>query len=153
MTVAPGQEAPDFELTSQDREKVRLSSFRGEKPVVLVFFPFAATSVCEGELCQLRDDIADFEAAGAQLLAISCDSQPTQKLWADKNGWNFPVLSDFWPHGQVARRYGAFDEARGCPTRATFVIDRDGRVADTFSSPGLRTPRERGRYEEALARL
>src|SRR3954451_20042492 len=108
MAVEIGQQAPDFELRDQSGNEVSLSSFRGSKAVALVFYPFTFTGVCEGELCQLRDDITDFDAAGVQVLAVSCDSRHAQKVWAEEKGYNFPVLSDFWPHGEVARAYGVF---------------------------------------------
>ena len=88
-----------------------------------------------------------------QVLAISCDSPFAQKQWAEQKGWTFPVLSDFWPHGEAARAYGVFDEALGCATRGTFLVDREGKVADMFASEGLGTPREKGRYTEAVAKL
>ena len=87
------------------------------------------------------------------MLACSCDSQFAQKQWAAQQGYQFPVLSDFWPHGEVAKAYGVFDETRGCAIRATFVIDKDGVVVDTFQTPDLGTAREKSRYEEALAKL
>ena len=148
-----GQEAPDFTLKDQDGNDVTLSSFRGKQNVVVVFYPFTFTGVCEGELCSLRDDLSEFNAVKAQVLAISCDSRHSQKQWAEKQGFNFPVLSDFWPHGEVARAYGVFNEQLGCANRATFVIDADGKVVDTFASPNLGTPRERAAYEAALAKL
>jgi peroxiredoxin len=148
-----GQEAPDFELPSQNGEKVSLSQFRGHKPVVLVFYPFTFTKVCEGELCAIRDDLTPFEAGGAQVLAISCDSAPSQKVWADQQGWTFPVLSDFWPHGEVARAYGVFNEQLGCPMRGTVVIDKAGTIVDAFESGGLREARSTERYAEAMSKL
>ena len=102
-----------------------LSSFRGDEAVALVFYPFTFTGVCEGELCQLRDDLGDFESAGVQVLAVSCDSVPAQKVWAEQKGWTFPVLSDFWPHGEVARAYGVFNDSRGL-RHAGHVPDRQG---------------------------
>ena len=153
MPIETGDEAPDFELKDQGGNPVRLSSFRGGKAVALVFYPFTFTGVCEGELCALRDDVAEYEAAGVQLLAISCDSVPAQKVWAEQKGWTFPVLSDFWPHGEVARAYGVFNEALGCANRATFLVGSDGTVVDTFSTDSLGTPREKSRYDEALAKL
>ena len=153
MSVAVGQDAPDFTLKDQDGNDVTLSSFRGKENVVVVFYPFTFTGVCEGELCQLRDDRSDFSAKNAQVIAISCDSRHAQKQWAQAQGFDFPVLSDFWPHGEVARRYGVFNEALGCANRATFVIDKDGKVVDTFASENLGTPRDQGAYEAALARL
>lgn len=153
MTVSTGDTAPEFTLKDTDGDDVTLSSFRGEKAVALVFYPFTFTGVCEGELCALRDDVAEFEAKGVQVLAVSCDSRFAQKRWADEKGWTFPVLSDFWPHGEVARAYGVFDEEKGCAIRATFLVGTDGTVVDTFATDSLGTPREKARYEQALAAL
>lgn len=153
MTAEVGKEAPDFTLKSTIGEPVTLSSFRGEKPVVLVFHPFSFTGVCEGELCSLRDDYTPFEASGAQILVVSCDPAPSQKAWADQQGWTFPVLSDYWPHGEVAKAYGAFNDALGAANRVTVVIDKSGTIIDRFETPDLKTPRTRERYEEAMAKL
>ncbi len=153
MSVEIGQEAPDFELPSNSGDKVKLSSFRGDKGVVLVFYPFTFTGVCQGELCGLRDDLSRYESAGVQVLALSCDSRHAQAKWAEEQGYGFPVLSDFWPHGEVARAYGVFNEALGCAERGTFVIGPDGVVVDAFRTDSLGTARERERYEEALQKL
>lgn len=153
MAVEIGQDAPDFELKDQQGQPVRLSSFEGQKAVALVFYPFTFTGVCEGELCQLRDDFPDFERAGLQVLAVSCDSRHSQKQWAEQKGYQFPVLSDFWPHGEVARAYSVFNETLGCANRATFVIDLDGKVVDVFMTPDLATARAPERYTEAIAKL
>ena len=153
MPVAVGTEAPDFELPASTGDKVTLSSFRGEKNVVIVFYPFTFTGVCRGELCELRDDLTSFESAGVQVLAISCDSVHAQRKWAEEEGFGFPVLSDFWPHGEVARAYGVFNDALGCANRHSFVIDTNGIVVATFASADLRTPRQRAEYESALAKL
>jgi mycoredoxin-dependent peroxiredoxin len=151
--VEVGDEAPDFELRGSTGEHVRLSSFRGDRAVALVFYPYTFTRVCQGELCQLRDDFGEFEEAGVQVLAVSCDAAPSQKRWAEEQGYQFPVLSDFWPHGEVARAYGVFNEALGCPNRATFLVGRDGTVVDVFGTDSIGTARERSRYAEALAKL
>ncbi|MCU1498485.1 MAG: Peroxiredoxin [Acidimicrobiales bacterium] len=153
MAVEAGHPAPLFSLKDQDGNVVSLTDFAGDKAVALVFYPFTFTGVCEGELCQLRDDIADYETAGVQVLAVSCDSVPAQKVWAEQKGWTFPVLSDFWPHGEVARAYGVFNEAVGCANRATFLIGTDGTVRDMFATDSLGTAREKDRYTEALATL
>jgi peroxiredoxin len=153
VPVESGQAAPDFTLKDQDGNEVTLSSFRGSQNVVIVFYPFTFTGVCEGELCALRDDLAEFDAVKAQVLAISCDSRHAQKQWATQQGFTFPVLSDFWPHGEVARAYGVFNEKLGCANRATFVVDTVGKVVDTFASENLGTPRARAEYEAALAKL
>jgi peroxiredoxin len=153
MGIEIGDEAPDFELKDQNGEVVKLSSFRGDKAVALVFYPFTFTGVCEGELCRIRDDFSAFEQASVQVLAISCDSRHAQRVWAEQMGYQFPVLSDFWPHGEVSKAYGVFNEAIGAANRATFLIGKDGKVADTFASPDLGTARPAERYEEALAKL
>ena len=153
MTLAAGTAAPDFTLKDQNGNDVTLSSFRGNQNVVLVFYPFTFTGVCQGELCSLRDDLSDFETADARVLAISCDSRHSQKQWTEQQGFTFPVLSDFWPHGEVARAYGVFNDQLGAANRATFVIDKQGTIADVFESPNLATPREKAAYEAALARL
>ena len=128
MSVEIGDEAPDFELPDGSRNKVRLSDFRGRKNVVVVFYPMAFTRVCQGELCEIRDSIEDFDSDDVQTLAISCDAAPSLGRWAEEQGYRFPLLSDFWPHGATARAYGVFDEASGLALRGTFVLDRDGRV-------------------------
>jgi peroxiredoxin len=147
-----GQPAPDFTLKGTDGEEHTLSALRGT-PVLLVFYPFTFTGICEGELCRLRDDHAQFTDAGVQVLALSCDAGPSQKQWADAQGWTFPVLSDFWPHGAVAQAYGVFNEERGCANRATVLIGADGTVVDAFATDSLGTAREADRYTEALAKL
>jgi len=153
MPVTVGTTAPDFELPASTGGTVRLSGYRGEKNVVVVFYPFTFTGVCQGELCELRDDLSSFEAAGVEVLAVSCDSVHSQRKWAQEEGFGFPVLSDFWPHGATAQAYGVFNEQLGCANRHTFVIDRDGIVVATFASADLRTPRERSEYQSALATL
>ena len=97
MTIAIGDVAPDFELKDQSGSKVSLSSFKGKKNVVLVFIPFSFTGTCTGELCAIRDDISSFENDNVQVLAVSCDSMHTQKIFAAQEGYTFPVLADFWP--------------------------------------------------------
>jgi peroxiredoxin len=126
MTLTIGQAAPDFELVNQHGEKVSLASFKGEKSVVILFYPFAFSGICTGELCAMRDDLSAFQNDDVQLLAISCDPMHAQRAFAEQEGYKFPVLSDFWPHGAVATAYGVFQEARGCATRGTFVIDKEG---------------------------
>ncbi|MFN8026517.1 MAG: peroxiredoxin [Acidimicrobiia bacterium] len=150
--VAVGDTAPDFTLKNAQGEDVTLSSFRGQ-PVVVVFYPFTFTGVCEGELCEIRDDPSTYERAGAQVLAISCDTRHAQRVWSEQQGYTFPVLSDFWPHGEVAKAYGVFNETLGCAMRGTFVIDKDGKITATFASPDLGTPRSKSEYDAALAAL
>jgi mycoredoxin-dependent peroxiredoxin len=149
---AVGELAPDFELVDQHGTPVRLSSFRGRRNVLLVFYPWSFSGVCTGELCVLRDDLASFQNDDAQLLAVSIDSKYVQRVFADREGFEFPVLADFWPHGQVARRYGVFDDVAGVALRGTFVIDREGIVRWSVlrGIPDARDPQE---YRRVLAEL
>ncbi|MCU0310059.1 MAG: peroxiredoxin [Acidimicrobiales bacterium] len=153
MAIEIGSDAPDFTLKDQSGDEVTLSSFEGRSPVAVVFYPFTFTGVCEGELCTIRDDFGEFEAAGVQVLAVSCDSRFAQAKWAEEMGYTFPVLSDFWPHGAAAKAFGVFNEALGCANRGTFVIDASGTVVDAFESPDLGTARPAERYREAIAKL
>jgi peroxiredoxin len=153
MAIEVGDVAPDFDLKNPDGESVTLAQFRGQSPVLIVFYPFTFTGVCEGELCTLRDDFSAFTDAGVQVLAISCDSKNAQKVWTQQLGIPYPVLSDFWPHGEVAKAYGVFNDALGCANRATFLVGTDGKVIDTFASDSLGVARPADRYEAALAKL
>ncbi|MEU5862785.1 MULTISPECIES: peroxiredoxin [unclassified Nonomuraea] len=139
-----GAMAPDFELQDQHGAPVRLSMFRGEK-VVLVFYPLAFSGICEGELTALRDQPLD-----ARVLAVSVDSVFALRAWSDREGYGFALLSDFWPHGQVAQAYGVFDEAKGLARRGTFVIDGEGVIRWSVISP-ISSARDVADYVKALA--
>ena len=152
MTLSIGTAAPDFELNDQHGNKVSLSSYKGKKNVVLLFIPFAFTGTCTGELCAMRDDLSAFQNDDVELLAVSCDSMFTQRVFAEKEGYNFPVLADFWPHGAVAQAYGIFDEVRGCALRGTFVIDKEGVIRWSVVN-GLGDARSNDDYKAALAAL
>lgn len=123
-----GATAPDFTLRDQDNQPVTLSSYRGTKNVLLVFYPLAFTGTCQGELCRVRDALPQFENDTTATLAISVGPPPTHKVWAAELGYTFPLLSDFWPHGEVSRQYGVFDEEGGFAHRGTFFLDPDGVV-------------------------
>jgi len=152
MTVEVGQEAPDFELQNQFGTPVRLSSYRGEKNVVLVFFPKAFTATCTGELCAIRDENTVFENDDTVVLGISCDTTATLKVFAEQEKYEFTLLSDFWPHGAVTQEYGVFFDKGGFPLRATFIIDRTGVVRwSVVNGPG--DARRTSDYREALAAL
>ncbi len=121
-----GRPVPDFQLKNQHGEDVSLSSFRGVKAVAVMFFPFAFSRTCTGELRDVRDGLPDLPPASVELLTISCDPMYTLRAFADVERLSFSLLSDFWPHGDVARRYGIFDEQHGCALRGTYVVDRHG---------------------------
>jgi mycoredoxin-dependent peroxiredoxin len=147
-----GSEAPDFTLRDQNQQKVSLSDYRDTKDVLLVFFPLAFTGVCQGELDRIRDHLPDFENDTTQTLAISVGPPPTHKIWATENGYTFPVLSDFWPHGAVSQAYGVFNDAAGFANRGTFVVDRSGVIRfSEMKQPG--EPRNQKLWTDALAVL
>ena len=152
MALTIGQAAPDFTLMNQHGESVSLSSFKGKKNVVVIFYPFAFSGICTGELCALRDDLASFENDNSELLAISCDPMYAQKAFAEQEGYKFGVLADFWPHGAAAKAYGVFNEERGCSIRGTFVIDKSG-VLRWQVVNGLGDARNLADYKAALAAL
>lgn len=126
--IAPGTRAPDFVLRDQNNQRVALGSFIGHRRVIVVFFPLAFTGTCEGELGYLRDHLPEFDNETTALVAISVGPPPTHKVWSSLQGFLFPILSDFWPHGAVATDYGVFNPRSGYANRGTFVIDLDGMV-------------------------
>jgi peroxiredoxin len=152
VTIAVGDVAPDFTLRDQAGQKITLSSFRGRRNVVLLFYPLTFTGICQGELCGIRDDLGSFQNDEVQLLAVSVDSTPVHKVWADQQGFNFPLLADFWPHGEVARSYGILDEAKGIALRATFVIDKEGVVRWSVVN-AVPDARDQAEYLKALTAL
>ncbi|MFH9583647.1 peroxiredoxin [Streptomyces luteogriseus] len=152
MAIQVGEKAPDFELKDNHGRAVRLSEFRRRKNVVLLFYPFAFTGVCTGELCELRDNLPQFSDRDTELLAVSNDSIHTLRVFAEQEGLEYPLLSDFWPHGNVSRAYGVFDEDKGCAVRGTFVIDKEGVVRWTVVN-GLPDARDLNDYVKALDSL
>ncbi|MBV9854114.1 MAG: peroxiredoxin [Streptosporangiaceae bacterium] len=152
MAVEVGDRAPDFELKDQHGTPVRLSGFRGAKNVVLVFYPLAFSGVCTSELCAMRDDFPEVNRDDVELLTVSVDSTFTHRAWSDAEHFEFPLLSDFWPHGAVATEYGVFDAERGIATRGTFVIDKDGVVRWKVVHP-VPQARDIADYQKALAEL
>ena len=144
MALNIGDKAPDFKLKNHNLEEVSLSDYKGKKNVVLLFFPFVNTSVCEKELCSTRDGLSHYDSLDAQVLAISVDSPFAQKLWAEKFNFNFPLLSDF--NKEVAPKYEAMHDVfvpgkldlNGVAKRSAFVVDKEGTVkyAEVLENPG-----------------
>ncbi len=150
--LPPGSVAPDFELRDQNNQRVRLHTLRAGKKVLVVFFPLAFTGTCEGELAVLRDRLPDFETDRTTLAAISVGPPPTHKIWSAAQGFLFPILSDFWPHGATAMNYGVFNARAGYANRGTFVVGGDGIIAfSEVVGPG--EARDDTLWERALAAL
>jgi len=152
MAVEIGDLAPDFVLKDQHGTDVKLSALRGTKNVVLVFYPLAFSGVCSGELCELRDSFPESEREDVELLTVSVDSVFVHRTWAETEGYEFGLLSDFWPHGEVAQAYGVFDDERGLATRGTFIIDKDGVVRWKVVN-AIPQARDLAEYKKALAEL
>jgi peroxiredoxin len=151
MSLSVGDIAPDFSLPDQDKQVVSLAELRGA-PVLLVFYPFAFSGLCTGELCQLRDELAVYSDAGVRVLAISTDPVFSLKAFREKEGFEFPLLSDFWPHGATAQAYGAFNDKAGMALRATFLVDDEGKVAFAeVNAPG--DVREQAGWKKAVSAL
>lgn len=152
MALAVGTVAPDFELSDQFGQTVRLSSFRGVRPVALVFVPLAFSGTCTGELCELRDNIDLFRSADVELIGVSVDSKWALRTWAEKEGYDFTLVADFWPHGEVARAYDVFLDDKGFANRGTFLVDAEGVIRASFvTAPGEARPLQA--YKDALAAL
>ena len=151
MAVEVGQQAPDFTLKDQQNQDVSLADYRG-KNVVLLFYPLAFSGNCESEMCAIREDLSSFQNDDVQVVTVSVDSIHSHRVWADREGFTFPLLSDFWPHGAVAQNYGVFNDERGFALRGTFVIDKDGIVRWKIvnAAPDLRDQAE---YLKVLADL
>ena len=152
MSVQVGEQAPDFELKDQHGTPVRLSSFQGAKNVVIVFYPLAFSGVCSGELSALRDDFPESAREDVELLTVSVDSTYALRTWADRENFGFSLLSDFWPHGGVAKIYGVFDENIGVARRGTFIIDKAGVVRWSVVNP-IPQARDIADYQKVLADL
>jgi peroxiredoxin (alkyl hydroperoxide reductase subunit C) len=152
MALEVGTQAPDFTLKDANREDVTLSSYRGEKNVLLVFYPFAFSGICTGELCQVRDELAEYQNDEVQVIGVSVDTPFSLKAWADKEGYTFPLLSDFWPHGATAQAYDVFNDKAGMALRGTYLIDKQGviRFAEA-NQPG--EARDQDQWKRALKTL
>ncbi len=152
MTLQVGDIAPDFILKDQFGQDTSLAGLRSDKAVLLVFYPFAFSGICTGELCEIRDDMSRFANPNVQVVGISCDTMYSQRAWAQEEGYDFPLLSDFWPHGAVAKAYDVFLEPAGLSIRGTFLIDAQGVVRWTLvNGPG--EARDFSGFHEALAAL
>jgi mycoredoxin-dependent peroxiredoxin len=152
VTLEAGDTAPDFTLRDQHGRAVTLSSFRGDKAVVVMFYPHAFSPVCTGELAAVRDSASTFESEKVQVLAVSCDSIFTLRAFAEAERLTVPLLSDFWPHGAVAASYGVFDTGRGRADRSTFIVDAGGLVRWSVHNP-LPQPRDLDEQARVLAEI
>ena len=152
MTLDIGTAAPRFELIDQERNSVTSDDLKGEKSLV-VFIPFPFSGICSGELCMIRDRLAALNDLDAKVVVITVDTHFTNQKWSEDNGFQFPVLSDYWPHGATAQAYDAFNEKVGAANRVTYVLDEEGMIRQVIDSGSLGTPREFDDYVEALSAI
>lgn len=127
MSLGLGQPAPAFTARNQYGELLTVNGLRGA-PAVIIFYPWAFSSICRDELAAVRDDHENFRLLGARVLAVSCDAMYTLRAYADAERITFDLVSDHWPHGAIAQAYGVFDEESGCARRGTFVLDSAGAI-------------------------
>jgi peroxiredoxin len=132
--IEAGTPAPEFTLADQDGTRVSLSDFRG-RTVVLVFYPLDFSAVCTDQLNVYQEVLDQLEEQGATLLGISVDSAFAHKAFQDHLGVTFPLLADFHPKGEVAKKYGVYLEERGHNTRALVMVDPEGKVSWSHTSP------------------
>jgi len=131
QTPKPNTPAPEFTLPDSNKKQVNLKDYRG-KNVVLAFYPADWSPVCTNELSIIQETLEDIRGYNAEILAISVDNVWSHKAWAQKQHITFPLLSDFWPHGEVARKYGVFREEDGISNRALFFIDAPGTLRSSW---------------------
>jgi peroxiredoxin len=150
VSAPTGAPAPRFTLRDQHGVEVAVGGKAEDgRATLLVFYPFAFSSVCGSELAELRDAGGEFKDAQVRLVAVSCDPMHALRRYSDEEGFGFTLLSDFWPHGAAARTYGVFDEARGCAGRGSFLIDPDGVLRWSLVNP-ISEARPLAAYREAL---
>ncbi len=149
MALEVGTTAPEFSLPDQSKNPVALTDLRGSKTVV-AFMPFAFSGVCTGEVCELRDNLTQLKSLDANVVVITVDSFFTNGRWAESEGIEYPVLSDYWPHGATAKAYDTFNEALGCADRTTYILDEAGIIRSALSSQDLGTARNYSDYVTAL---
>lgn len=152
MPAVVGEPAPQFSLLDQDKNRLSLDDFAGHKTLVM-FIPFPFTGICDAEGCAIRDGMGQLESLDAKVVVITAHAAQTNKAWAEANGFTFPILSDFWPHGEVTRAYGNFNEDLGVATRSSYILDADGVVRDIIASESLGVAREHEAQVEALAAI
>jgi peroxiredoxin len=152
MPLDVGASAPDFALKDQNNQDVRLRDFHSRKAVLLVFYPLTFTGTCQGELTEIRGNISLYANETVQVLAVSVDSVYSHKIWSLQEGFEFPLLADFWPHGGVAQSYEVFNAAAGIANRGTFLIDRTG-VIRFAEEVGPGQTRDQEAWRKAIAAL
>ncbi len=150
MSLTVGSPAPGFSLRNQHRQPVSLEDLKGSKAAI-VFIPFAFTKTCQGELCEIRENLHRFNESEVRVVAITCNTLHSNRVWAEQEGFTFDILSDFWPHGETARAYDTFNETFGYAERTTYFLDEQGVISGVIASDQLGMARPFSEYEALLA--
>tara|TARA_B100000945_G_scaffold57970_1_gene43021 strand:- start:68 stop:526 length:459 start_codon:yes stop_codon:yes gene_type:complete len=150
MSLSIYSKIPDFSLINYDKETVKSSDFIGKK-TMFVFMPFPFSSVCDGEICQLRDNIDSFESEDTDTVIITVAARPTNEAWANYHGINFPILADFWPHGEVTKKFGCFNEDVGISLRYTFITDEENIITEIIKSDEIGVERNFEDYKKRFS--
>lgn len=150
VTLGPGDRAPDFVLRSQTGTKVSNEDLLGGKAMIL-FVPYPFTRTCTSELCQLRDNLSMFNESQTRVIVITTHAGSTNAAWADHEGFEFDILADYWPHGEVSIKYDAFDEKYGYSKRVTYFLDAEGVIKEVVTSDSFGEARDYDSYERILA--
>lgn len=151
MPIAVGEKAPDFKLPDQNKNEVTLESLKGQA-AVLAFYPLDFSPVCSKEHACFVDDLKQFQGLGARVLGISIDSPFSHAAFAEKMKISYPLLADFHPKGEVAKKFGLYLEEKGITNRATVILDKEGvvRYVQVYDVPQQRNNKE---IVEALKKL
>ena len=147
-----GDPAPGLGLPDQHGQTHTLEQAVAGRHALLVFYPFAFSSICTGELLEIQLNIDEFVNDRVHVYGVSCDPTYSLRAWGALEGYRFPLLSDFWPHGEVARAFGVFDDGAGMARRGTFLVGPDGRIAWSLVNPTGQA-RDFTGYHEALDAL
>lgn len=147
--VKIGEKIPDFQLTNIDKTQMKSEDFLGEK-TMFVFMPFPFSGVCTPEMCELRDNASLIEKASINTVIITVGAWATNATWASQYDIKFPILADFWPHGQVAQKFGCFNEKVGTAMRYSYVTDEKNIVTEVIKSDELPIARNFSEYKKSL---
>ena len=147
--VKIGEKIPNFQLTNIDKTQMKSEDFLGEK-TMFVFMPFPFSGVCTPEMCELRDNASVIENASINTVIITVGAWATNATWASQYDIKFPILADFWPHGEVAQKFGCFNEKVGTAMRYSYVTDEKNIVTDVIKSDELPIARDFSDYKKSL---
>ena len=144
-----GEKLPNFELTNVNREKMKTEDFLGEK-TMFVFMPFPFSGVCTPEVCELRDNSSLMEEANMNTVIITVGAWATNLTWATQYDIKFPILADFWPHGEVAQKFGCFNEKVGTAMRYSYLTNEENIITEIIKSDEFPIARDFSEYRKSL---